>query len=476
MTAPLWTGPDLLASLDARMDGTAPTAVTGVSIDTRTLQPGDLFVAIKGDASDGHDYVAPAFEKGAAAAIIDRAHVAALVGKGALYVVDDTLRAMERLGRAARARTQARIVAVTGSVGKTGTKEALRLTLEAQGPTHASVASYNNHWGVPLTLSRMPKETLFGIFEIGMNHAGEITPLVAMVQPHVAVITTIAPVHVEHFPDGINGIARAKAEIFSGLVPAGVAVVSRDVAQFDVLRACAQAAKVGRLLTFGEAKEAEARLISCETSDAGSRVEADILGKRLHFRLAAPGRHLAMNALAVLLAVHELGADVEAAAAALGGFEAPVGRGQRVVLSIGGGSATLIDESYNANPTSMRAAFALLGAAQVAPGGKRIAALGDMLELGPEGPQMHRDLAGAIEANGIDLVFAAGPLMKNLFDALPSKLRGGWAEAAAGLEPVLRASLAQGDVVMIKGSNGSRMGPIVSQLKQDFAPPAGVAH
>ena len=471
----LWTDAALMDAMEARRDGAAPAAVHGVSIDTRTLQKDDLFVAIKGDASDGHDYVATAFEKGAAAAIVDAAHVAALAGKGPLYVVDDTLRAMERLGRAARARTQARILAVTGSVGKTGTKEALRLALGAQGATHASVASYNNHWGVPLTLSRMAQETVYGVFEIGMNHAGEITPLVAMVQPHVALITTIAPVHIEHFPDGIEGIARAKAEIFTGLLPGGTAIVSRDVAQFGILRDAASAANVGKLLCFGETAGADARLISCETSDAGSSVVADVLGQRITFRLAAPGRHLAMNALGVLLSVHELGADMEAAAASLGGFEAPAGRGQRVVLTVSGGSITLIDESYNANPTSMRAAFALLGAASLGAGGKRIAALGDMLELGPEGPSMHRDLADALEASGVDLVFAAGPLMKNLFDALPAKLRGGWAEASTGIEPALRASLAPGDVVMIKGSNGSRMGPIVSRLKQDFAPPPGPA-
>ncbi len=467
--APLWTGSGLVAPLKAQVLGQVPSAMTGVSIDTRTLTAGDLFVAIKGDASDGHDYVGTAFEKGAAAAIVDEAHASALGGKGPLYVVEDTLRAMERLGRAARERTSARIVAVTGSVGKTGTKEALRLALGAQGPTHASVASYNNHWGVPLTLSRMPQESVFGVFEIGMNHAGEITPLVAMVRPHVALITTIAPVHIENL-GSIEAIAHAKAEIFSGIEPGGAAIMNRDVAQFGILESAAKASRAGKLLSFGEHAAADARLISCDSDDGGSAVVAEIFGKRVAFRLAAPGRHLAMNALGVLLTVQELGADLEAAAASLGGFSAPVGRGQRVTLALPGGEALLIDESYNANPTSMRAAFALLGSASTS--GKRIAALGDMLELGPDGPQMHAGLAEPLAANGVDLVFCAGPLMKHLFDALPAAKRGHWAYNSAGIEAALRAALAPGDVVMIKGSNGSRMGPIVTRLKQDFAPQA----
>jgi UDP-N-acetylmuramoyl-tripeptide--D-alanyl-D-alanine ligase len=295
-----------------------------------------------------------------------------------------------------------------------------------------------------------------------------------MVRPHVALITTIAPVHIEHF-NSIDDIARAKAEIFSGLIADGTAIVNCDIAQFGVLRDEAARQKVGHLLTFGEAPGADARLIACESSDAGSAVTADILGKRLNFRLAAPGRHLAANALGALLAVHALGADVAQAAETLSAFEAPAGRGQRVSLALKGGAVTLIDEAYNANPTSMRAAFALLATAKLGQGGRRIAALGDMLELGPEGAGMHRDLAEPLAASGANIVFAAGPLMKNLFEALPAHLRGAWAETAGGIEAALRESLAPGDVVMIKGSNGSRMGPIVTRLKQDFAPPAGPA-
>ena len=463
---PLWTSLGLVAPLYARLNGMTAPPVSGVSIDTRTLAPGDLFFAIKGDHSNGHDYVATAFENGAAAAVVDEAHADALFQAGPLYIVHDTFAAMQSLGLTARARTNAAIAAVTGSVGKTSTKDALALVLSAQGATHSSTASYNNHWGVPLTLCRMPKDSRFGVFEIGMNHAGEITPLVEMVRPHVAIVTTIAPVHLEFF-ESLDAIADAKAEIFSGLEAGGSAVLNSDVKQYARLRKAAEDAGAGRIFTFGSRKGADARFEDAVTIAEGTRVQARILGRRYTYTVGAPGRHMAMNSLAVLLAVEALGGNLDQAAADLSRFTPPTGRGERSFLHAPAGDFTLVDESYNANPASMRAALNLLRETQV--GGKRIAVLGDMLELGAQGPDLHADLAEAIAAADVDLVFAAGPLMKNLFDALPPARRGAWAETSSEIEEALIDSIGAFDIVMVKGSNGARMGPVVAKLKSMFA-------
>ena len=464
----LWTPLALVAPLGARVSGALPArGVTGVSIDTRTLAEGDLFVALKGDNSDGHDYVRKAFEAGAAAAAIDEAHAQALAGAGPLYVAKDTLVALEGLGRAARSRSKARIVAVTGSVGKTTTKELLRCALASAGETHASAASYNNHWGVPLTLARMPESARFGVFEIGMNHAGEITPLVAMAQPHIAIITRIAPVHLEHFAS-VEAIADAKAEIFSGLQRGGVAILNRDDAQFERLRDAAGAAGVRFVLSFGESAEADATVLSCDVEGETTRVQARVLGQDLTYTIGAPGRHIAMNSLAVLMASRAAGLDLQAAARALAGFRPPAGRGQRETLQAADGPFTIIDESYNANPASMRAALDLLGAAD---GKRRIAVLGDMLELGPQARALHAAIAEDVERNQIDLVYTAGPLMQALSEAIPAERRGAHAANAAALEPIVLDALRAGDVVMIKGSNGSRMGPLVAAMRKAFASP-----
>jgi len=445
MTRPLWTEAELTAALgppSAPLKGPA----TGVSIDTRTLKPGDLFVAIKGENHDGHDHTAAALERGAVAALVARPVAGtAFVRPGGL----------ELLGVAARARSQARVLAITGSVGKTSAKEMARVALSALGETHASVASFNNHWGVPLTLARLPAEAAYGVFEIGMNHAGEITPLVGFVRPHVALITTIAPVHIEHL-GSIEAIADAKAEIFSGLGPGGTAVLNRDAPQFDRL---ARAAAGRHVLTFGA--EGDGRLVAWDEP----RVTAEIMGRRLHFTLGAPGRHMAENAVGVLLALHALGADVEACAEALAGFAPAKGRGERFTLQAADGAFTLIDESYNANPASMRAALALLGAAK----GRRIAVIGDMLELGALGPALHAELAEALVREGVDLLFTAGPLSRALYAAAPAGMRGAHAERAADLRGALGAALRAGDVVMIKGSNGSRMGPLAAALRESFS-------
>jgi UDP-N-acetylmuramoyl-tripeptide--D-alanyl-D-alanine ligase len=464
----LWSGLGLVAPLAARVVGRAPLGVTGISIDTRTLEAGDLFIAIKGEVSDGHDYVSAAFDKGAAAAVVDEAHVEALRQAGSLFVVNDTLASLQGLGIAARNRSQAAVVAVTGSVGKTGTKEALALVLGQQGKTHAAAASYNNHLGVPLTLSRMPRDTQFGVFEIGMNHPGEITPLTGMVRPHVAIVTTVAPVHLEFF-DSVDAIADAKGEIFSGLEPGGVAIIHGDISQTQRLRSHAENSNAARILTFGARADADAHLEDVQPCEGGSRVTAQILGEVYRYTVGAPGRHMAMNSLAVLLAVQALGADMAQAAEALRDFAPPKGRGEQHQLHLPAGPFTLVDESYNANPASMRAALSVLG--EMTTRGRRIAVLGDMLELGPQGPSLHAELATVIEEKGIDLVFAVGPLMKSLFDRLPASTRGVWAQRADDIEKELAMAIGADDIVMIKGSNGSRMHMLVSKLKERFAAP-----
>ena len=473
---PLWTALGVVAPLEARVSGGLPYEIDGISIDTRSLAPGDLFFAVAGDNSDGHDYVGAALDKGAAAAVVDEAHADALRGRGPLYVVRDVLPALERLGREARARSRARIAAITGSVGKTSTKEALRLVLsrgegDALPRVHASVASYNNHWGVPLTLARMPRETDYGVFEIGMNHAGEITELVDMVRPHVAIITSVAAVHLEFF-DGVEAIADAKAEIFSGLCPGGVAIINRDLETFDRLAEHARRSPAGHIATFGEDARADAQLLHVWPAADHSTIEARIGDAVVSYRLGAPGHHLAMNSLAVLLAARALGVPLADAASALADFRPPAGRGEQFALAASDGLFTLIDESYNANPASMRAALALAGSLPASAGGRRIAVLGDMRELGARSAELHADLAADVLRNHIDLVYCAGPLMKHLYEDLPAALCGAWRESGEELKEIVAADIRAGDVVVVKGSNASRMGEIVKLLKARFAVPA----
>jgi UDP-N-acetylmuramoyl-tripeptide--D-alanyl-D-alanine ligase len=463
----LWTHADALLGLGATLVGKPPRGLNGMSIDTRTLKQGDIFFALNGENRDGHAFVEAALKAGAAAAVVTPQNIEHLKPYGTLYVVDDVLQAMEQLGRVARARMQGRVLAVTGSVGKTSTKEALRHVFSRQGETHASVASYNNHWGVPLTLSRMPMKTDYGIFEIGMNHPFEILPLVQMVRPHAAVVTTVEPVHLEHFKS-IAAIADAKGEVFSGLMPGGTAIIGRDNAQYDRLKAHAMASPAGRIISFGEHAEADVRLMKLVLNADKSIVAARVFGKDVNLQVGAPGKHMAMNALAVMAASEALGADLALTAIALADLTAGSGRGQRTELLAPGGGFTLLDESYNANPASMRASIALLAQLPVGKRGRRIVVLGDMLELGPNGPAMHAEIASEIEDHDIDIVFCSGPLMHNLWEALPSKRRGKHAMSAAELQAQVVDELRAGDAVMIKGSLGSRMGPIVTALKSRF--------
>jgi UDP-N-acetylmuramoyl-tripeptide--D-alanyl-D-alanine ligase len=464
---PLWASRAMAEVMRARVQGMPPEAVTGLSIDSRTIAPGEAYFAIKGEVHDGHDFVAAALKAGAALAVVETAQRDKFAADAPLLVVDDVLGALIALAHAARARPNAQVIAITGSVGKTSTKEALRRVLGAQGETHASSASFNNHWGVPLSLARCPASARFAIFEIGMNHAGEIEPLVKMVRPQVAVITTVEPVHLEFFA-GIEAIADAKAEIFTGLEPGGAVVLNRDNSQFARLQRRARKLGISRIVSFGADKKAEARLIDVSLHSACSAVHADILGHDITYKLGMPGRHMAMNSLAVLAAASLAGADLALAALSLSQIEPAAGRGMRRALELANGEATLIDESYNANPASMVAALNVLGKAAVGPHGRRIAVLGDMLELGPTGAALHRGLVEAVKANHIDLVFCCGPLTRNLWDALSTGKRGGYAESAAGLEAQAVAAIRAGDVIMVKGSLGSKMKTIVNALEKRF--------
>jgi UDP-N-acetylmuramoyl-tripeptide--D-alanyl-D-alanine ligase len=462
-----WTLEAMAAAMRASRAGPLPAAVRGLSIDSRSIEPGEAFFAIQGENRDGHDFVAAALERGAALAVVSREKQSAMPSRAPLLVVSDVLAALRDLASGARRRSRARIVAVTGSVGKTGTKDALRLVLATEGETHASAASYNNHWGVPLSLARLPETARFAVFEIGMNHAGEITPLTRLIRPHVAVITAVEPVHLEFF-GSVEAIADAKAEIFLGLEPDGAAVINRDSSLFERLERAAQAAGAARIVSFGEHPASDARLLNVSLRAEGSSVHANILGSDVVYKVGAPGRHLVLNSLAVLAASALVGADLALSALALAALEPPSGRGQRVELQAPSGAAILIDESYNANPASMRAALALLGQTPVGRRGRRIAVLGDMLELGERSPAFHRELVESIVSNHVDVVFCAGPLMRELWERLPPERRGGYAESSAALEAEVLATLRGGDVIMVKGSLGSRMGPIVKALVRRF--------
>jgi UDP-N-acetylmuramoyl-tripeptide--D-alanyl-D-alanine ligase len=465
--APLWTIGAMAQAMRAAVSGALPEAVTGLSIDSRSVAPGEAYFAIRGDVHDGHDFVTAALKAGAVLAVIDAARRERFPDDAPLLVVDDVLGGLVDLAHAARARLAAQVIAVTGSVGKTSTKEALRRVLGAQGPTHASAASFNNHWGVPLSLARCPATVRFAIFEIGMNHAGEIEPLVKMVRPRVAVITTVEPVHLEFFA-GIEAIADAKAEIFAGVEPGGAVVLNRDNSQFARLQRRAEQLGISRIVSFGADEKSDARLIDLALHAACSAVHANILGHDVTYKLGMPGRHMAMNSLAVLAAASLAGADLALAALSLSQIEPATGRGARRTLQLANGEATLIDESYNANPASMAAALNVLGQAAVGPHGRRIAALGDMLELGSTSPALHCGLNEAIKANRIDLVYCCGPLMRNLWDALSTGKRGGYADSAAGLEAQVVAAIRAGDAIMVKGSLGSKMKTIVNALEKRF--------
>ena len=471
MTPGLWTAYEAAAATGGALcaRGGDPDAwvaedwdAEGVSIDTRSIKPGEIFVALR-DARDGHDFIKNAFEAGAAAALVARAPEDAPEG-APLLVVEDTLQGLRDLGVAARMRNFGKRIAVTGSAGKTSTKEMLRAMLAACGTSHAADRSFNNHWGVPLTLARLPMYCDYSVFEIGMNHPGEITPLTKLVRPHAAIVTTVAPAHLEAFKS-VEEIADAKAEIFTGLASGGVAVLPRDNEFFDRLKQRAATAGAAGFVTFGEADDADFKLCDYVADGEGARIVARVKGKDETFRIGTPGKHQALNALAALAAADAVGADLGAAMRVLRDIKPVAGRGARIAIPLEHGDVQLIDESYNANPTSMAAALSLLGAAPVSGNGRRIAVLGDMLELGPTGPELHASLAKPLAAAKVDRLYAAGDLMRHLWDVVPEAMRGAFASSASGLINAVIADLKPGDVVMIKGSNGSKVSEIAKAMK-----------
>lgn len=466
---PVWSSADIAKAVNVPVNGA--WVAKGVTIDSRDVQKGDLFIAIHGDKQDGHMYAKAAFDKGAAAVMVD--HLIEGIPAENQVVVSDTFAALQTLGQAARMRTAARIVGVTGSVGKTGTKDMMIHLLSTLGPTHGSVKSFNNHWGVPLTLARMQAGSDFGVFEMGMDHAGEITPLSLMVKPHIAIITTVASSHIENFADGIEGIAKAKAEIFNGMDAHGIAILNRDNDFFDFLRSAAQTKGLRKILSFGRHAEADARLDDILIASNGIRAMATILGEPITFTLKDAGEHNAMNALSVLLAYKILGGNMQDAIAALRDIEPPAGRGKREYLDVGDAAnpVTLIDESYNASSAvAMQAAFKVLALIDPGRGGRRIAILGDMYEQGKNAAAIHRELALPLQAAGVDLVYTCGPLMKNLYDALPANKQGAHRDESPELAQIVPEVLVPGDVVMVKGSRGGgdkpRMQVIVEALRE----------
>ncbi len=457
-TAPLWTSAEIEAATGGSLSG-VPFAVSGITYNSREIVPGELFVALRG-ARDGHDFAAAAFAAGAAGALTERP----VDGGPAVVVVGDTLKALEALGVAARDRApHVRRGAVTGSVGKTSVTQAIKAGLDLAGPAHASIRSYNNHIGVPLTLARMPRGVERAVFEIGMNAPGEIAPLSRMVRPHAACVTTVGPVHIEAFANGEAGVAAEKASIFEGLVDGGAAVLNGDVAYAVVLDAAARKAGA-RPVVFGTSAGSDARLIDFRPNGEGARVKAELFGKPLDFPLAQSGFHWGMNSLCVLLMLDALDVPLDTALTALAGFRPLSGRGQTATVQAPGGTFTLIDESYNANPLSMAAGFRSLGARPMSPGGRRIVVLTDMLELGDQSRALHEGLAEPIAAAGLDLVHTAGPEMKRLHEALPAERRGLWRETAAELAAEAAALAGPGDVVMVKGSNGSKASLVAKAL------------
>jgi UDP-N-acetylmuramoyl-tripeptide--D-alanyl-D-alanine ligase len=450
-----------------------PWRATGVSLDSRSLAPGDLFIALKGPCYDGHDFAVGALIAGAAAVVTNRP-IRNLPETAAVLHVEEPRAALPALARAARERSNATILAVTGSVGKTGVKEALKFVLALQGSTSGTRGNLNNELGLPLSLARLPRNATYGVFELAMNHAGEIDRLSRLTRPHIAIVTTVEAGHLEHF-DSMMAMAKAKAEIFHGMT-GGTAILNRDNAYFPLLADEAECSGVERILGFGTHREADARILGFTMDADGSRVRAEILGRPVTYRLPLPGRHWVMNSLAVLAAVEALGADVESAAAALAGLPHLEGRGRRHRVALEAGSFELIDESYNANPASMRAAFAALAMTHPGRQGRRIAVLGDMRELGAESEKLHLALVPVLIECGIDLVFTAGKWMAHLHHALPKAMRGGHAENAEDLCLLVLDTVRPGDVVTVKGSLASRMGGIAAALLELGATPSRVVN
>lgn len=461
MSTPLYTIADILAATGGSNADLDPGgSIQSISIDSRDLGPKALFVAIKGDRFDGHDFVEQALANGAEAALVSR-------GEGAgRIIVADALEGLRDLARLARARSRAIIVGVTGSVGKTTTKEAIRTVFEDAGETHASIKSFNNHWGVPLMLARLPASAQFGVFEMGMSGPEEIRPLSRLVRPHIAVITTIAAAHLEAF-GSLEGIAGAKAEIFSGVEAGGTAVLNADHPQLAVLLQQARADNVHKIVTYGEAPGSDWQICEIETAADKSFASIAHNGERHSLVLNVPGRHMVANATAAMAVAFEAGVEVEVALRALARFGLQAGRGQRRVLGPPDKPLLLIDESYNANTASMRAALEVF-ARQTAPGGRKMVVLGDMLELGEQSGALHASLADAVRDAGAERIYLVGPAMAALAAALGRERITAHTQTAGEMAPILRNDLAYGDAVMVKGSNGVGLSDIVEKIGLQF--------
>jgi len=459
----LWESSEVAKAVKGKATG--DFSAIGVSIDSRSIVAGELFVAITGDQMDGHDFVEAAFKNGAAAAIVRKGFETSS-GKPLVHV-DDCFKALENLGRAGRDRSTAKIVAVTGSAGKTGTKELMTIALSKSGNTYSSKKSFNNHWGVPLSLANMPLDTEFGIFELGMNHEGEIRELVKQVRPHIAVITTVEPVHIEFFKNE-EGIADAKAEIFTAMEGEKIAVLNIDNPHYK--RLCDKAKEYGvkKIYSFGEDEAADCLLQDCLLRPDHVKVTAKVMGEPIKYKINIPGKHIALNSLSVMAVVKILGGDINKAVSALRSSEPINGRGNRIKIKIKDKEPEIIiiDETFNANPASMRAAFQVFAITEPVAGGRRIAVLGDMLELGKEGPKLHQELANPLLKTKVDKVLCCGPLMEAMYNMLPSDWHGGWAKNSYELAELVLKEVKPGDVLLIKGSKGSKMPYIIQALQQ----------
>lgn len=461
----VWQAEEVLRAVRGQYLHEQSWSAFGVAIDSRSVQKDDIFIALKGPSHDAHNFVGQAFAAGAAAAIVQQTP-SQVPSDAPLIFVDDTFTALQDLGRVGRRRAKAKILAVTGSVGKTSSKEQLRLMLESVGGTYANEGSLNNHWGVPLSLSRLPADALYGIFEIGMNHAGELGPLSREVQPHVSLITNVEAVHLEYF-SSVEAIAEAKAEIFLGSDPDGIAVLNRDNPHFARLLAAARTQGLKHALSFGRDPKSDARLINCKTDIHGSLVKAVVLGQPVEYHIGSPGEHIAFNSLGTLLAAAAAGADIATCAEALSNFSPPKGRGTQQTINIGAGeSFTIIDESYNASPVATRAAIQVLASSPIGSGGRRIAILGDMRELGATSARLHAELAQSLVEAKIDLVHCCGEMMAYLYNSLPPAMRGKHTLNSTELAPLVADDVMSGDVIVVKGSKSVKMNLVVDMLKK----------
>lgn len=460
MTEVLWSSKEAQEATGGIVKGS--WVANGVSIDSRTIRPKDLFVAIAGEKYNGKDFLQSSLDCGASAVMIsdiDETNHPRLI-------VKDTLKGLEDLGRFARQRTSAKIIAVTGSVGKTGTKDALKLLLSESGKTHSSEGSYNNHVGVPLSLARLPSDSDFAIFEIGMSQAGEIEPLSRLIHPNVVIITTVEPAHLESF-NSVDEIALAKSEIFQGLVPEGIAILNADNKYFELLSG--EAKKIGiQVIKFGENEDADVKLTKYVLHDDCSTVFAEIFGKKIAYKISVPGRHWVQNSLAVLSAVHVVGGDLGRALLAFNKMNLSPGRGKSYSLETPDGSFKLIDDSFNANPASVSAAIQNLSKISIGKKGKRIAVLGDMLELGPSSEKFHAEIARQVEIENIDLVFTVGSISKSLQKLLPKINQGGHLASVDEAFIALKKHIMPGDLVLIKGSKSIGMSSIVRRFVEKF--------